>query len=103
MKKKHFVKILSILLPVLVICLIILISLIKQDQNKEPDQVQIIDQNSENEGSQESNDPIPLDQLIEEFNQELAGDGEEVNPEDFSEYQEEYVVEVQEDEVVDIH
>ena len=46
--------------------------------------------------------PVPVEQLVEEFNEDLAGTGETVSPEDFSEYQEDYVIEIQEDEVVEI-
>jgi|P827metagenome_2_1110787.scaffolds.fasta_scaffold06472_2 hypothetical protein len=47
--------------------------------------------------------PATLEQVVEEFNEEFAEDGETVDPDTFSEYVDEYVVEVQEGDVADIN
>jgi len=103
MKKKHFEKIIFLLIPVLVISLILLYSLIEKNKKMIVGNEESNETSFEKTDSQDSSDPIPLDQVIEEFKEDLNGEDETVNPEDFSDYQEEYIVEVQEDEVVDIH
>lgn len=53
--------------------------------------------------SAEPEAPATLEQVVEEFNEEFAEDGETVDPETFSEYTEEYEIEIQEDDVVNIN
>ncbi len=47
--------------------------------------------------------PASAEQVAEEFNAELSDDEEPLDPDSFSEYTEDYVIELQEDEVVEIN
>ena len=98
MNKKHLIYFISVLILIAVAFLVFI-----RGKGLEVDPTDVIQEQTD--VIQEHNDdaPVPVEQLVEEFNEELAETGETVNSDDFSEYQEEYVVEIQEDEVAEIY